>query len=115
VVDQNLWGSLGIPDSEGDNLAVAQYKGRANPVYRARIYLAKVLALEFERAGSAQLRTVVEAALLHELVHYVRDHAGKANYFEDNLQEPGNQFEEAAYGRHISLDAPRLVRFPERH
>ena len=114
VVDQDLWGALDS-DSGDMNPAVGQYRGIRNERYRHRIYLAKALARGFERIDSSPLRLVVEAALLHETVHWVRHRVCAVNLIEDKFGEQGTAFEEEAYGRHISLDAFRLVQFRERH
>jgi hypothetical protein len=85
--------------------AVGQYRGRDGGS-RRRIYINRLLIEAFERRQSGELRLIVEATLLHETVHYVRDRSGAASPFTDNdLHEAGRLFEEQAYGRWLGRDA----------
>jgi len=58
------------------------------------IYLAPDL---MERAGTAEVRAVLEATILHELIHWCRKVAGK----DVNDEEPPYAFEKAAYGKTV--------------
>lgn len=111
VVDSDLWGATNVT-SGNNNPAVGQYRGRSPGQWPNRIFLAKAVAREYEKAGSAQLRKIVQAAILHETVHYVRHTTG--NDFWDGVRgDPGTAFEETAYGSQISLLGKRVPQFPE--
>lgn len=92
--------------------AIGRYRGRFGGS-RRRIYVNRLLVESFERLQSDELRLIVEATLLHETVHYVRDRSGVASHFTDNdLHEEGRLFEEQAYGRWLGGDAYRYVQQP---
>ena len=88
----------------GPKLIVRQLKGLGKfwPTLPNRVYIDKDLARKFERAKCANAfgRRIVEATILHELIH-LYDWKGDRRWMRKgipNSDNGANEFERAAYG-----------------